>query len=340
VQLVARAFSNDNIVKKTGYVFCALEPLEHLGSGVLGGKTFDLAIVNKNEGRSIFVEAKTTDSFDEGKAVLGEMKKKIEFAENNFAVFLDETGMSGQLDWAKAEFVVCIEKGRGSEGCSAALSNCLKQAKETNVALPIEIARRTLVWQYLWADPSSKSIILDKVNSHQSKALNDLLEKGIIQGSLPDNVPIPFLLTDHPWIILLHLVSYLISKNFSNPAVQDKKKLQIDDMVEYAVGVLSTCNSSISAGARNRVVEVVTSVVNHGVEYDMLERDGNTVMVRCRSEKERSILEEFKDKYLGVDFEMHAGTYAKKRADLKAKRQAVEEYEAKFPSTLEGFVEF
>jgi len=337
IQLVARAFYNQWVVEKTGYVFAALEPLEYIGSGVEGGKSFDLALLNTDEKRLIFIEARTTASYEKGRQVLKDLREKIGFTEENFDTFLKDIDAKEAIDWKNVEFVVCIEKGRGSEGCSEALSNCVNRRKETNLPLPLDIAERTSVWQYLWAQ-KTRGIILDKSGKHKSKALVELLDRGIVQDDLPINVPIPFLLTDLPWVILFHTVSHLVNRNFLDTSISDNRMIRIDDMVEYAAQVACVRESPISQTMRKHASDVIRTVINHGIEYDMITREGEFIKVRGRSEKERSIITEFQEKYEGVDFERHAGTYAKKKADYEAKRYAVEEYARIYPSTLEPFL--
>ena len=342
VHVIARAFSDQSIVEETGYVFQLLEPLESLGSTHQGAKTFDLAIVNLAEKSLLMVEVKTTSSEHVGSDLLrDDLAPKIEFLKENFDFLLEQMNMKGQINWQDVEFVYCLEEGMGLKGFKKSLSNCFTDNKgKQNLAVDIGIAGRTIIWEMYWANEADDRVIKidDELTKHGSDALNKMLLRGIEQRKLKNNIAIPFLLTDHPWLILQHTISHSLIKNSNRTEIGDKKVLQIQDMIKYASEVASAGAVVIDEWTAKRAKEVVENAISHGITYDLLKEVEGGFRIRCRGDLENTIIQNLGEKYRGTDFEKNAGTYAMKNAHQTAMEMALKDFEEMFPNTLDLFM--
>lgn len=329
---------SEDIIQKTGYVFGILEPLFSLGSKTDGGKTFDIAIINKKDKRLLLIEAKSTVSFKGGKTALNALKDKVDFAEENFDTLKKELGIP-ELKWEDVEFVIAIAKGSGVDGIVSSIAaqlSSLKSEKKKDSAT-VSMLGRTVIWSILKFQDDRCLILERKSNEHKSVALNKILKEGISQSKIKNRFDVPFLLSDHSWIILFKSVAYLIDKNFSDPSIIDKKKIPIAEMENYVAKVVSVGATEISNLQSQRAKEAVARAIKNGVEHGVISSDGETIRIECRGRKKRSILKCFENKYVGEDFEKSAGAWAIKQAEANAKKLALEDFDKRGSVTLDYF---
>lgn len=326
VEFLASAFSDREVIEKTGYCFLGLEPLEAYASEIKGKKTFDLVIGNAPERRLLLIEVKTTQAMNQSRMTIPKvMKKKIEFVEQNFGLLAKNLSLDFKLDEDSVEYICCLEKGPAVRGLNESISK--KKSEEED-----DPRASIIVWSVSFKDKRgseedrNRILLLEKPNTHESNELNDLLYNGVNKKDIVGKVSIPFLLTSHAWIVLYKTVVELICDESKRRDAANIKKLSLKEMKRYAARVAAAGAIAPDALSQKKAEKVVDIAVAHGVEYKMLRVNGDEVTLICKGTRKDSIIHHFEKKYRGYNDEKR-GTYAEERAREEAIRLAVEEYD-------------
>jgi hypothetical protein len=327
VEFLASVFSDRNIVKETGYSFLKPEPLEAFGSQFEGGRTFDLALGNKNERKLILVEVSTTQSLKQGKKIAGNIAEKIEFVQREFDRLMKNLDIDYEVDRADLEYVCCLEKGTGVRTLCETISRRRASDGPTGIG-------SIILWSVMFGKEKDSSredvmkvFLEDNPNKHISSVLNTRLYRGVSQRDLKGKVSIPFLLTSHSWIILYKTATELVSRNSEDLTVKDKKRIRIRDMEEYAIRVANAGATKPDPYSQDKAKRAIAVAVRHGVDNEMLKLDKDSVVLRCKGKLKESILLNFERKYVGTDDGVKSGIYAEKRAREIAMELTVNDFD-------------
>ncbi len=331
---IASIFSSPEIIDKTGYSFCGIEPLEPIGQEE-GGKTFDVGIADYQNNHLVLIEVKTTDGFEKGKKLLSDLREKSDFVKKHLSELVDQYHLDRSLSFKDIEFVYCVERGSCSAGLSEALKNQLdSQRDDSNRPAPLETLKQLVIWEVLWAGPSGRVFCRIESTHHRSTKLDDALNDRIRRNQIGTRISIPFLLTNHPWLILFHTISYLLDKNFGDPRIANKKIIKKIDMVNYAAFVASAGATVPSPIIERRAYEAIRNSIDHGVTYGLLEDLGEEVKIICRGSSKEAIISNIELKYRGDIKSGVVGQYVSINAKSKAQSCAVEDYQEKYQSKL------